>query len=1017
MSTAFRFLSTRLKAFTGYMDVPTTYDAMEFYLPPFSVRAHRVVHIRDRLWELWSPNATQHAYYPGVRDETTFTETDVSTELRRQDGHLGRFDHTVSAQYFDPRRPWLGFIRKWTRDKRPENILFRTVWMPSNAPTRGTFRLSFVKDLRSRIFKLINAMNSCSRVASSHSHIWENRPLRLTKLSMDRFSIELTVDDATDLLTSTQRDIKELSAWNRMVDIILRNLTSADPTGELPTADENLIGVWLNGCDKTNGLWLLYNRVPCYIVHEGDGYEDRRRLETAPLRCVTMITHTFLMTYEEEVKNQEKRLVANGQLLGTRDEDYGLGKYTDIRSSTWEKRYWSTPKGQGYDGRNYYDPRLLETPKSFHPTPAYTEVDGKMIPPAVVQCDADGSWSHWFQDVDGNEIECMRKRSSTFDKHDCRHTYFDRKLKRVLHLEESLDIPRHYDATPEIFGLPAPSWTYVESPDDRRVMSRSLSQWCYSSMHPLKSERGLQYAQIALAAPPPAGIYDSDSEVSLGGDSDDGYFLPVSSRRDQGSKVDKATTLVDAASASAPVVKESKGKEVNQRPLPSYLPKSPSASSSNDGRYVPRSSLRSLSPRRRPYSPRRSRSRRRSRSPRRSPSRRRSRSGGRFISRATRRSRSPLPRSFRRSRSPRRPNSYSTHDGSRFEPRPNYWAERARSPRDCSNRSSFGGSSSLMKDIKRNSRSPTRYNSARSVPVHRQVSTSKIVSRAPSVSPTLPLSLPDGARETSPGSIKSADPYSHNIDVAHTQDESCRLPSLVTALPSAPIASSSGSQKPSLLERLGGQTSSSTSNSSPSSSSLVAPKEGPSERMLELFAGATEAPDCVKPDIEPEGQSRFLIIWNLPIIFCWDDVLTWIFQVLSFAYGAKIRRIHRTNERGFQVFWLAFNTEEKASGFRGIVTYRRANLGHVVKCDFVAPEEYSAVAGRCRDVWEEGKGYLGSLISSAPFPEEPLSNRLTHPRLASRLGIDPDPPLTHVPTRRSRRRGRKTRLPTDGGAL
>lgn len=141
---AFRFLSKRLLAMTGYSVNPMTFDAMLFYLPPFSSITSRVVRVQDKMWELWTPNSACHAFYPGLSDGETVLGTELPPTSRQSDGHLGRFDYSLNAQHFDKWRPWLGFMKKKQFDSSLENVSLTEVWEPLTPPNFGRFQSSFI---------------------------------------------------------------------------------------------------------------------------------------------------------------------------------------------------------------------------------------------------------------------------------------------------------------------------------------------------------------------------------------------------------------------------------------------------------------------------------------------------------------------------------------------------------------------------------------------------------------------------------------------------------------------------------------------------------------------------------------------------------------------------------------------------------------------------------------------------------------------------------------------------------
>ncbi|KAF9547921.1 hypothetical protein CPC08DRAFT_648601, partial [Agrocybe pediades] len=110
MSRNTPFKLNRLMSFAGYTLPPVVLDAMLFYLPCFALCAYRVVECFSRVWEIWSPNDHRSAFYPGVRDTNVKLGLSLPAGMRRCDGHLGRFDPTVSPQAYDKSKPWLGFV-------------------------------------------------------------------------------------------------------------------------------------------------------------------------------------------------------------------------------------------------------------------------------------------------------------------------------------------------------------------------------------------------------------------------------------------------------------------------------------------------------------------------------------------------------------------------------------------------------------------------------------------------------------------------------------------------------------------------------------------------------------------------------------------------------------------------------------------------------------------------------------------------------------------------------------------
>lgn len=133
----------------GYASRLAVFDAMLFYLPPFSSITTRTMQLKDMFLELWSPNSSCQAYYPRVSDRTVLG-IGLEPPKRQCDSHLGRFDYMISPQHFDKERPWLGFIKKKHFDATPENVLILEVWTPVSFPNYSQFQPNFVSIMLDR---------------------------------------------------------------------------------------------------------------------------------------------------------------------------------------------------------------------------------------------------------------------------------------------------------------------------------------------------------------------------------------------------------------------------------------------------------------------------------------------------------------------------------------------------------------------------------------------------------------------------------------------------------------------------------------------------------------------------------------------------------------------------------------------------------------------------------------------------------------------------------------------------
>jgi hypothetical protein len=338
----------------GFEEIPRVLSSLTYYLPNFTLCHRRDVEIADERWELWSPNSSRVAYFPGTIDHKFLEQVKDYPASRRFDGSLGRFEFTRFPQVFDQNRPWLGFVRRATDTNNKFETVFNN-WISKPRFVRiGSIKPDYLKRLRQRCAQLDDDIRVRSNIYNVSSRIWNHRPVEPSRATMALLEGELEYEDAVDRTARISRQIAEKVAWIEMVDLIISSpdlnsvATLRLSNKNVPQANEEFMGLWLNGADEFLGLWfLLVAKLPCFVIHK---YFPRRDyptpgyLNSKDRRCETASKSFFEGTDIDDLNslnNNEfqqhavrmRELVVSKQNNGLRYEK----ELYDPYSSSWEQ--------------------------------------------------------------------------------------------------------------------------------------------------------------------------------------------------------------------------------------------------------------------------------------------------------------------------------------------------------------------------------------------------------------------------------------------------------------------------------------------------------------------------------------------------------------------------------------------------------------------------------------------------------------------------------------------------------
>lgn len=514
-----RYVIKRRSSTFGYHDTPAVNDAMSFTLPPFPNMYSRIVSFGSKTWELWSPNSALEAFYPGVRDPGFEVKMEREEKNRRFDGHLGRFDYTKWPQYYDSRRPWIGFIRRdRASSSRVEHIPLYLAW-ESLPPSNGSYDLgrldtAFLLQLTTRNIELEATMSSYAEVANVVPAYWEDRPLQPTENDVKELQGVLHFAAAVDSVAAVQRGLKLKSAWVKAMKAVLKARKGAVYTGwlpQIPLASQEFVGVWINGAKEEEATWLLNHKVPCFIIHEIPTSELYRFKEEYKYPDFVVKTDAEFLLKE---RNGFEHLAFKTFTSGNDTPDQGgIPRVSLVLRA--EDRGRSDPLMQGWLGSQHA--ALEETPEvimkpvtdlrsslvvpiiasvgrssSTAPEPETRRLAADrvewLVPPPVMAV-SEGKWTMWEEWVADHEDMFFRRVFAR--PQGCEELYYDRKERRQIYVVERMTIPPGVVSDINVYGVPAPTARFVDVTDNKITKEYVASHWLYKIHRPAKGTTGL----------------------------------------------------------------------------------------------------------------------------------------------------------------------------------------------------------------------------------------------------------------------------------------------------------------------------------------------------------------------------------------------------------------------------------------------------------------------------------------------------------------------------------------------
>ncbi|KAJ7092824.1 hypothetical protein B0H15DRAFT_799299 [Mycena belliarum] len=529
------YSTARLPSFHGFDERPVVDDGMLFRLPPIRFYHSREIIADGRRWMIWSANSSQDPYYPGPRAAMGASFRDPDLTQRRYDGRGGRWDYTRVPQSYSAIRPWLGFIhREGTRSSQDvEYTSVYSVWDTVNAYQVGRLQEPFMTEMVSRNNDLDRQMTELlPQVLARRPSLCPYRPKFPTRDVMAGLAAAEEYERAVDIAAECQAGMKEKCAWITMArcwldrpflePYVLDSLT-------IVPANEDFLGVWINGAPAEDPLWYLVTAaVPCFVISElpREGPSDRVVEGFLWGTDVERIRHSYefdrLGSLGGVTTPLELRPLAATPVPRTPFERRraGLRWQMDIPEGRWlAATVPATDAAPPSDVTNAPESDArMELDRRSPTASAASSCESIAPPPVAPPARSYGSWTIFVEDENDDQEPRMRKRGGRqkgkADLEGEQEMWYDRTLKRKLIFDDLPPAPRGFPADEE-YGRPVPEWPFGMDSNGRWLPETS-SMWMYKRENPTPGRIGElpDVSRAASAAP----REDRDEEMPLRND-------------------------------------------------------------------------------------------------------------------------------------------------------------------------------------------------------------------------------------------------------------------------------------------------------------------------------------------------------------------------------------------------------------------------------------------------------------------------------------------------------------------
>ncbi|KAJ7153266.1 hypothetical protein C8R46DRAFT_1228201 [Mycena filopes] len=342
-----RFSHGRVLCLAGYRDFPAIYTAMIFDLHQVPLLTSRIVKTNSLVFELWSPNSSQRPFLPGnIRSDYSPAPAE-QRELRRYDGHSGKHDCLYVPQYLRDRYSHWPFMRRSSmvaatdRAFAAYDVLISHWEVEKGEPRRGRLSTSFIARLRALDSELDLAMSEFRTALGIDSPAWIGRPRVPSSAHLNELAALRSWEATVDTGVAVQRGLREKEAWIAFAQARadMRGLSDAAMLyEEMPPANEEYVGLWINGLEEKLALRYMKAGVPCFIVHQYKaGAMTRDVMHSTPVFDSFLAGTDIETSLGDDNPYQHLGDIQPGRLHGIRGGDDGRGKFHTALSADEER--------------------------------------------------------------------------------------------------------------------------------------------------------------------------------------------------------------------------------------------------------------------------------------------------------------------------------------------------------------------------------------------------------------------------------------------------------------------------------------------------------------------------------------------------------------------------------------------------------------------------------------------------------------------------------------------------------